>query len=84
MTDFNIVMVQKVKLNGDLCAKSIRVFHDLEARNLLGQIHHIFIADERDSTSIGYKLAAQYNVDAFPFFIVTLENGSIGSVSLLR
>lgn len=76
INDLNIVMVQKIKLNGDLCAKSMRVVQDLKARNLLEQIHHIFIADERDFASTGYKLAAQYNVDAAPFFIVTIENGS--------
>jgi hypothetical protein len=72
----SIVMVQKIKLNGDFCSKSIQVHRDLEARNLLKQIHQILIADERDTTSIGYKLAAQYKINTAPFFIVTLENGS--------
>jgi hypothetical protein len=72
----NIVMVQKIKLNGERCHQSERVFRDLEQRNLLDRIHQIAIADERDPTSIGYALAAQHQVDKAPFFVVT-SNGSM-------
>lgn len=72
----NIVMVQKIKLNGERCAQSERVFQDLKTRNLLNQIHQVVIADERDPSSIGYELAAQHQVDNAPFFVVTLVNGS--------
>jgi predicted GTPase len=71
----NIVMVQKIKLNGERCAQSEKVFQDLRSRNLLNQIHQVAIADERDPGSVGYELAAQYQVDKAPFFVVTL-NGS--------
>lgn len=70
------MMVQKIKLNGELCAKSARVLQDLEQRNLLSKIHQFFIADARDIASTGYKLATQHKVDTAPFFIVTLDNGS--------
>jgi hypothetical protein len=72
----NIVMVQKVRLDGERCAQSERVFQDLKSRNLLNQIHQIVIADERDPSSVGYALAAQHQVDKAPFFVVTLGNGS--------
>lgn len=72
----NIVMVQKIKLNGERCNQSERVFQDLGKRNLLDRIHQIAIADERDPNSIGYALAAQHQVDKAPFFVVTLGNGS--------
>jgi hypothetical protein len=72
----NIVMVQKIKLNGERCAQSARVFQDLKDRNLLDQIHQVAIADERDPSSVGYELAAQHQVDKAPFFVVTLVNGS--------
>jgi hypothetical protein len=71
----NIVMVQKIKLNGERCHQSERVFRDLEKRNLLDRIDRIAIADERDPSSIGYALAAQHQVDKAPFFVVT-SNGS--------
>jgi hypothetical protein len=71
----NIVMVQKIKLNGERCSQSERVFRDLERRNLLDQIHQIAIADERDPSSMGYALATQYQVDNAPFFLVTPSDG---------
>jgi hypothetical protein len=74
--DMNIVMVQKIKLNGERCHQSEWVFRDLEKRNLLDKIHQIAIADERDPSSIGYALAAQHQVDKAPFFVVTPSNGS--------
>jgi hypothetical protein len=72
----NIVMIQKIKLNGERCNRSERVFQDLEKRNLLNQIHQIVSADERDPSSIGYALATQYKVDKAPFFVVMPSNGS--------
>jgi hypothetical protein len=75
-TAITIVMVQKIKRNGARCAKSEQVFQDLENRDLLNQIDHIAIADERDMDSSGYQLAVHHEVDAAPFFIVTLDTGS--------
>jgi hypothetical protein len=75
--DMNIVMVQKIKLNGERCHQSERVFRDLEKRSLLDRIHQIAIADERDPNSIGYVLAAQHQVGKAPFFVVTSSNGSM-------
>jgi hypothetical protein len=73
----SIVMIQKIKLNGERCNRSERIFQDLKKRNLLNQIHQIAIADERDPSSIGYALAAQYKVDKAPFFVVTSNSSTL-------
>jgi phosphoadenosine phosphosulfate reductase len=65
----NVTLIKKVKQDGQLCAKSARVLLDLEQRGLLNQIRQV-TADERDRGSEGYVLAAQYQVDTAPFFIV--------------
>ncbi|MBE9005802.1 hypothetical protein IQ259_12270 [Fortiea sp. LEGE XX443] len=70
-----ITLVKKLKLDGQVCAKSARVLANLEERGLLSQIHQVITADERDTSSQGYALAAQYHVDAAPFFIVTGDDG---------
>ena len=70
-----ITLVQKIKSNGELCAKSAKVITDLTARGLRHDIHHLVTADERDPASEGYMLAAKYQIDAAPFFIVTTDDG---------
>jgi hypothetical protein len=70
-----ITLVQKVKSNGELCAKSARVINDLAARGLRQDIHRLVTADERNLASEGYKLASQYQIDAAPFFIVATDDG---------
>jgi hypothetical protein len=72
-----ITLVKKIKQNGQPCAESARVLADLEERGLLPQIHQVITADERNLSSQGYALAAQYQVETAPFFIVTEENGGI-------
>lgn len=65
-----ITLVQKVKYNGQPCAKSAKVLSELERLGLRSRIDQIVTADERNPDSEGYALAAQYEVDAAPFFIV--------------
>ncbi len=72
----SIVLVKKIKLDGQPCAKSARVLTDLVARGLLPRIHQVVTADERDSSSEGYVLAAEHQVEAAPFFIVTKDDGA--------
>jgi hypothetical protein len=69
-----IKLVQKIKLDGQPCRKSAEVFADLKARGLLNQIHQVITADESNLSSEGYVLAAQHQVDAAPFFIVTRDD----------
>ncbi len=71
-----ITLVQKVKHNGQPCAKSARVLSELKTLELRDRIDQIVTADERNPDSEGYALAAQYNVDAAPFFIVENPDGS--------
>jgi hypothetical protein len=70
-----ITLVQKIKSNGELCAKSAKVITDLTARGLRQNINLLVTADERDPTSEGYTLAAKYQIDTAPFFIVTTDDG---------
>lgn len=45
----------------------------LEEAGLSGKIDNIIIADERDPASEGMQMAAQFEVDRAPFFIVEDE-----------
>ncbi len=72
-----IVLVKKIKKDGQACAKSARVLRELEEFGLLDRIDRIVAADEREiRTSEGYALAAEHNIEAAPFFIVTDDRGS--------
>lgn len=71
-----ITLVQKVKHDGQPCAKSARVLSELETLELRSRIDQIVTADERNPDSEGYALAAQYDVDSAPFFIVENPDGS--------
>ena len=65
-----ITLVQKIKSNGELCAKSAQVITDLTARGLRQRINHLVPASE------GYTLASKYQIDTAPFFIVTTDDGA--------
>jgi hypothetical protein len=69
-----ITLVQKIRSNGELCAKSAKVIADLTARGLRNNIDRLVTADEQNPDSEGYILAAQYQIDNAPFFIVTTED----------
>lgn len=72
-----ITLVQKVKQNGQTCAKSARVLSELEILGLRSHIDQIITADERNLDSEGYALAAQYQVESAPFFIVEGPDHSV-------
>ncbi len=70
----NIKLVQKIKVDGNSCRKSVKVLKDLEKLNLLNKIDKIIAADERQqSNSEGFDLARKHNVSSAPFFIVEDE-----------
>ncbi|NJL78308.1 MAG: hypothetical protein HC836_31465 [Richelia sp. RM2_1_2] len=72
----HIKLVQKIKLNGNHCKKSVRVINNLNELNLLHKIDEIITADEREqSTSEGFNLARKYQVTSAPFFIVKNDQG---------
>jgi len=67
------VMVKKILADGSPCKKCGEVLAKLEASGLIEQIDEIIVADERDPTSEGIKLAKELNVDRAPFFVVYRE-----------
>ena len=72
----NITLVKKIKLDGNLCRKSAKVFSNLKELNLIKQIDNIIFADERHTSSEGLSLAIKHGVKSAPFFIVEQEDGS--------
>jgi hypothetical protein len=65
-----VTLVKKIKMDGTPCRKCAEVEERLDAGGLTGRIDRVIIADERDATSEGMRLAAALGVDAAPFFIV--------------
>lgn len=65
-----VTFVKKIKTDGTPCKKCIEVEDRLKSGNLMGRIDRVVIADERDASSEGMKLAAELGVEAAPFFIV--------------
>lgn len=72
----NIIMVKKIKQDGNLCRKSAEVSQKLQQLNLIERINAFVFADERESMSPGLELAKKYGVKAAPFFIVQQENST--------
>lgn len=68
-----ITMVKKIRADGSPCRKCAEVEKRLEEAGLSGKIDNIIIADERDPASEGMQMAAQFEVDRAPFFIVEDE-----------
>lgn len=68
-----IFMIKKIKEDGTPCRKCAEVEQRLLEAGLLDRIDQIFIADERDPDSAGMRLAAQYDIDHAPFFLVEEE-----------
>jgi hypothetical protein len=68
-----VTFVKKIKTDGTPCKKCVEVEERLQTGGLMGRIDRIVIADERDASSEGMKLAAELGVDAAPFFIVDAD-----------
>ncbi len=71
----HITFVKKILADGSPCKKCREVSDRLESDRLMGVINQIAIADERDADSQGMQLAAQYQVNRAPFFVVTDDTG---------
>lgn len=63
-------MVKKQLSNGDFCRKCLQVEELLKGRGYWGQIDEVVVAEEDAPDSPGMKLAAAYEVEQAPFFIV--------------
>jgi hypothetical protein len=70
----HITFVKKILANGDPCKKCQEVAQRLIEDGLIDSINHIAIADERDADSEGMRMAAKYQVQRAPFFLVEENN----------
>ncbi len=70
-----ITFVKKIKVDGSPCRKCAEVQSRLEKDGHIDKIDRTVIADERDNNSEGMQLAAQYEVERAPFFIVDDGDG---------
>ena len=70
-----ITLVKKILADGSPCKKCGDVLSKLESSGQISRIDSIVTADERDPQSEGMLLAAKYDVDRAPFFIVEPEDG---------
>lgn len=68
-----VTFVKKIKADGSPCKKCVEVEERLKTGNLMGRIDRTVIADERDASSEGMRLAAELGVEAAPFFIVDAD-----------
>lgn len=68
-----ITLVKKILADGSPCKKCGDVLTKLESSGQISRIDSIVTADERDPQSEGMLLAAKYDVDRAPFFIVERE-----------
>jgi hypothetical protein len=65
-----ISMIKKIREDGSSCRKCAEIEKRLEDAGLAGKIDRVIIADERDPGSEGMRIAAEYQVDRAPFFMV--------------
>jgi len=72
-----ITLVKKILADGSPCKKCGEVVKKMESANQMQFIDDIVIADESDKNSEGMVLAAKYDVNKAPFFIVEHDNKSI-------
>lgn len=68
-------MVKKILLDGSPCPKCAQAEEILRKRGFWEKLDEVVFAREGDSTSEGMKLAAEYEVELAPFFIVNGDNG---------
>ncbi len=72
----SIILVKKIKLDGSPCRKCADVLERLERDGYMDAIDRIVVADERDPESEGMQLAAEFEVERAPFFLVDDAEGS--------
>ena len=65
-----ITFVKKILADGSACKKCGEVTAKMEDAGQMKYIDETVIADERDPESAGLKLAAKYDVNRAPFFVV--------------
>lgn len=80
----HITMVKKRLADGHECRKCREVTELLQSKGLWSRIDQVVWADEADPESPGMKLAAQYQVDVAPFFLVRDDDGEHVYTSVLQ
>lgn len=76
----HVTFVKKILVSGELCPKCFEVSERLEKDGTLDLINYIAIAEEANPDSEGMQLAAKYNVERAPFFVV--EDDETGKVEV--
>ncbi len=71
----SITLVKKIKLDGSPCRKCADVLERLERDGYMEAIDRIVVADERNPESEGMQLAAKFEVERAPFFLVSDADG---------
>ena len=69
-----ITMVKKVFADGSPCKKCGEIEEKMRAAGQRARIDQTLVADEADNQSEGMRLAALYNIDRAPFFIVERDD----------
>lgn len=77
MTRRRITFVKKILADGAPCGKCRDVQARLENGHHLGRIDRILIADERDPSSEGMRLANRLRVERAPFFVVETPDETV-------
>ena len=63
----HVTMIKKTLESGEPCQKCAQAEELLRRRGLWERIDEVVVADVRDPSSTGYRLAAQYGIDLAPF-----------------
>ena len=73
----HITFVKKIKADGSACQKCADVEKRMVDSGYMNRVDEIVIADERDPESIGVQLAARFEVERAPFFMVEDDDENI-------
>jgi phosphoadenosine phosphosulfate reductase len=66
----HVTMVKKRLAGGEACGKCAQAEDLLKRRSLWSRVDEVLWADESDPSSPGMQLAAEFGVEAAPFFVV--------------
>lgn len=66
----HITLVKKIKADGSPCRKCGDVLERIGRDGVWSRIDRVVIADERDPSSEGMRLAERHGVERAPFFLV--------------
>ncbi len=68
--NMHITLVKKIRADGSPCRKCGDVLERLARDGVWDRIDRVAIADERDPSSEGMRLAERHGVERAPFFLV--------------